>query len=94
LLGARATGFSESYQNLKKYLRWYEWGPESISQIATVPGSQGADESPLADVLDDKDHRQNDLPDTARRALYLWLDANVPFSGNYEKAAGASLAMP
>jgi hypothetical protein len=27
------------------------------------------------------------LPDDERRRIYLWLDANAPFYGTYEKAA-------
>lgn len=89
LTGGKSGDFSESYQNLKKYLRWHEWGDASISHIATRPGKQGADESPLTAVLDDGHHRQNPLPEQARRTLYLWLDANAPFFGTYDKAEQA-----
>jgi len=71
---------------LKPYLRWYEWGGASIQQVATLPGRCGADESPLTAILDDENHR--DLPnfaDADRRTLYLWLDANVPFYGVYDR---------
>jgi len=34
-----AETFSRSYQNLKPFLRWYEWGEASISQTA-APSSQ------------------------------------------------------
>ncbi len=49
--------FSRSYENLRPYLRWYEWGGASITQIATPPGRIGADESRLLKVLGDKNHR-------------------------------------
>ncbi len=79
--------FSKSYQSLKPYLRWYEWGGASISQIATHPGQIGADASHLTSILDDSNHRTElQWTDTERRHLYLWLDANVPFYGVYSSA--------
>jgi len=67
-------------------LRWYEWGGASISQIATRPGQIGADASRLMAVLEDENHRQEvRLSDSDRRNLYLWLDANVPFYGTYNR---------
>ncbi len=86
LTGDTAKKFSRSYENLKPYLRWYEWGGASISQIATHPGHIGADESPLARILDDATHQPEvRLTDTDRRSLHLWLDANVPFYGTYTR---------
>lgn len=93
--------FSRAYQNLRPYLRWYEWGDASISQIASYPGQAGADASPLTQVLDDATH----LPaltwsEAEKRRLYLWLDANAPFYGSYvavEQLAqrqGAAIAPP
>jgi hypothetical protein len=77
--------FSRSYQNLKPYLRWYEWGGESISQIATHPGQIGADASKLTRILEDQNHQaQVRWTDAERRRIYLWLDANVPFYGTYD----------
>jgi hypothetical protein len=81
-----AGAFSKSYQGLKKHLRWYEWGGASITQIATSPGRQGADESRLTRILDDATHSAIGLPETDRRILYLWLDSNVPFYGTYDRA--------
>jgi hypothetical protein len=76
--------FTRSYQNLKPFLRWYEWGNASISQIATHPGQIGADASPLTAILEDATHRPAlKWTDAERRRLYLWLDANVPFFGTY-----------
>lgn len=86
LTGAVEGEFTRSYDALKPYLRWYEWGGASIQQIATLPGRCGADESPLTAILADENHR--DLPnftDADRRTLYLWLDANVPFYGVYDR---------
>jgi hypothetical protein len=78
--------FTKAYVNLRPYLRWHEWGGESISQIATRPGHGGADESPLSKILDDANHGPRlSLPAADRRRLYLWLDANVPFYGTYLK---------
>ena len=86
LTGAVEGEFTRSYDALKPYLRWYEWGGASIQQVATLPGRCGADESPLTAILADENHR--DLPnfaDADRRTLYLWLDANVPFYGVYDR---------
>ncbi|MCX8157699.1 MAG: hypothetical protein N3J91_14850 [Verrucomicrobiae bacterium] len=82
--------FTRSYQNLKKYLRWYEWGGASISQIASLPGRAGADASPLTRILEDQNHRDIGLNEADRRALYLWMDANVPFYGTYDHAEQAA----
>jgi hypothetical protein len=79
-------GFTQAYQNLRPYLRWYEWGGESISQIATHPGQIGADASRLSTILEDDNHQtQVQWADANRRRIYLWLDANVPFYGTYDK---------
>ena len=86
LTGETAKNFSRAYQSLKPYVRWYEWGGASISQIATHPGRIGADESPVTRVLEDATHRPEvQWTDAERRRLYLWLDANVPFYGTYAR---------
>ncbi len=86
LTGDQAEDFSRSYQGLKPFLRWYEWGDASISQIATHPGCSGADASPLTRVLEDATHRPAlQWTDAERRRVYLWLDANVPFYGAYAR---------
>lgn len=85
LIGGNAKAFSLAYENLKPFLRWYEWGNASISQIATHPGQIGADASKLTSVLDDSHHRPNlTWTGEERRRIYLWLDANVPFYGTYD----------
>jgi hypothetical protein len=81
-----AKAFSRSYQNLRPFLRWYEWGGESISQIATHPGQIGADASKLTAILADDLHRREvRWAEPDRRCMYLWLDANVPFYGTYDR---------
>ena len=76
--------FSRSYQSLRPFLRWYEWGSESIQQSTTLPGRCGADESPLTEILDDPVHQnQVKLSDKERRTISLWLDANAVFYGDY-----------
>ena len=75
--------FTRSYASLRPYVRWYEWGGASISQIVTRPGQGCADESPLVAILGDERHRPLELPDEDVRRLYIWLDANVPFYGSY-----------
>lgn len=78
--------FSRSYNSLRKYVRWYEWGGQSIGQIATRPGRMGADESPLLGILGDENHRQAvQLSDAERLRLYVWLDGNASFYGTYSR---------
>ncbi|MGQ9761653.1 MAG: HzsA-related protein [Thermogutta sp.] len=93
--------FTRSYVNLRPYLRWYEWGGASISQIVTRPGELGADASPLLKILQDPTHRQAvRLDQPALSRLTLWLDANVPFYGAYEPSQraeqrlGALISLP
>lgn len=85
LTGEPAGQFTKSYQNLKPFVRWYEWGGASIEPIVTRPGRIGADESPLTKVLTDAVHAPSlKLEDDELRRLYLWLDGNAPFYGVYE----------
>jgi len=85
LTGEPAGQFTESYQNLKPFVKWYEWGGASIEPIVTRPGRIGADESPLTKVLTDAVHAPHlKLEDDELRRLYLWLDGNAPFYGTYE----------
>ncbi len=90
-LTGEATGtFTRSYDNLRPYVRWHEWGGESITPTVTRPGHCGADESPLTAVLDDANHRPHlNLPSADRRRFYIWLDANAPFYGTYREDAQA-----
>ncbi len=93
--------FTRSYVNLRPYLRWYEWGGGSISQIVTRPGQLGADASPLLNILENPTHREAvTLDRESLLRLTLWLDANVPFYGTYDndqraqQRAGQLIAMP
>ncbi len=86
LTGDPEPPFTRSYQNLRPFLRWFEWGGASIAEASTHPGRIGADASPLTRILEDPTHRAKAaLPDEDRRRLYLWLDANAPFYGTYSK---------
>jgi hypothetical protein len=86
LTGEPTGVFSRSYDSLRPLVRWYEWGGQSISQIVTRPGHQGADESRLLQVLSDKTHAAEvKLPSADRERLVLWLDANAPFYGTYRE---------
>ncbi|MCY2950529.1 MAG: hypothetical protein NTU53_00945, partial [Planctomycetota bacterium] len=78
-------GFTKSYNAMRKYVRWYEWGGESIDQAVTRPGHGGASDSRLLSVLGDGNHQEVKLSDEERRRLYIWLDGNVPFYGTYGK---------
>jgi hypothetical protein len=86
LTGEPAGTFSRSYEGLKKYVRWYEWGGNTIEPIITRPGCSGADESPLLKVLVDSIHAEHvHLPDEDLQRLHIWLDGNAPFYGTYEQ---------
>jgi len=87
LTGGPDGQFTRSYNNLKPYLRWYEWGGASITGAVTRPGRIGADESRLTKILADATHAPKlNLPREDRDTLYIWLDGNVPFYGTYDKA--------
>jgi hypothetical protein len=85
LTGEPAGQFTKAYQNLKAFVRWYEWGGASIEPIVTRPGRIGADKSPLTKVLTDPVHAPSlKLDDSELRRLYIWLDGNAPFYGAYD----------
>jgi len=95
ILTADAAGtFTKSYEELKPYVRWYEWGGQSIREIGTEPGHIGTDESRLLKVLADKTHAQQvKLSPEDYERLCIWLDGNAPFYGTYEtEAQGAQQA--
>ncbi len=83
LTGQPTKTFTQAYEQLRPFVRWFEWGDASISQAVTRPGHSGASESKLSAILDDATHRVVQLPDEDRRRIYLWLDANAPFYGTY-----------
>jgi len=84
LTSTAETPFVKSYLSLRSYVRWHEWGDQSISQIATRPGRMGADESKLISILSDSNHGEKiALSKAEKEAIYLWLDANAPFYGAY-----------
>ena len=86
LLGTPTGEFTVSYENLKPYARWYEWGKVTIREIVTTPGHMPADESPLTKILVDSNHaRKVNLSDSERHRIYLWLDGNATFYGSYSK---------
>jgi hypothetical protein len=88
LTGEPEGTFTKSYVNLKPYVRWYEWGDQSIREIGTEPGHSGADESRLPTILRDKTHSNHvSLAREDYLRLCIWLDGNVPFYGTYEKKA-------
>ncbi|MCX7048953.1 MAG: hypothetical protein NTX50_26135 [Candidatus Sumerlaeota bacterium] len=84
LTGEADGTFSRSYKNLKPYLRWYEWGGDSITGAVTFPGRMGADESRLTKILADSTHAPKlKLSREDRDRLYIWMDGNAPFYGAY-----------
>jgi hypothetical protein len=88
LSGEPAGPFSRSYEALRPYVRWFEWGGRTIAGAVTPPGRLGADESPLSRILRDERHaREAPLSDGERRRIFLWLDANAPFYGTYDAEA-------
>jgi len=77
--------FTKSYDNLKPFVKWYEWGGDSIEAIVTRPGKIGSDVSPLTKIISDPLHRKHvKLSQDELDKLYIWLDGNVPFYGVYE----------
>lgn len=78
--------FTLSYENLRPYAQWYEWGKAGIGGFVTRPGHMPADRSPLTKILDDTHHgSQVKLKENDRRRLYLWLDGNASFYGVYSR---------
>lgn len=88
LTGAPRGEFTASYEGLKPYVRWYEWG-EGIPGFVTRPGRMPADVSPLGRIVADDRHRGL-LNDEERRAILLWLDGNAAFFGTYAEEARAA----
>ncbi|MEW6236029.1 MAG: hypothetical protein AB1656_11630 [Candidatus Omnitrophota bacterium] len=84
LIGAASGEFSASYESLRPYVRWFEWGDKTIDEIATYPGRTPSIVSPLIGILEDENHAGKiHLEDSERRRLYLWLDGNAAFFGSY-----------
>jgi hypothetical protein len=94
--------FTASYEGLKPYVKWYEWGDKGgLVGHVTQPGRMPADHSPLTKILDDVHHvGKMNLTTDERRRIYLWLDGNAAFYGTYtreERLAqrkGAAVAPP
>ena len=88
LTGEPAGPFTRSYESLKPYVKWFEWGGASIAGTVTQPGRIGVDESRLAKVLGGEKHAARvKLSDDDRRRLYIWMDGNAPFYGTYDAAS-------
>jgi len=86
LTGESNGAFSRSYNSLKPYLRWYEWGGASITGAVTFPGRMGADASRLTKILADSTHAPtHKLSREDRDRLYIWMDGNAPFYGTYSR---------
>ena len=86
LTGAAEGTFSRSYNALKPFVRWHEWGEASLSGAVTQPGRLGADSSRLTQILSDATHAaKSPLPAEDRLRIMVWLDGNVPFRGEYEQ---------
>ena len=81
----KVTGdFTAAYDNLRPYVRWYEWGKMTINKIVTRPAQMPSDLSPLTAVLEGPNHSKRvQLSDEEFRRLYLWLDGNASFYGTY-----------
>ena len=89
VLSGEAEGeFTRSYNGLKPFVRWYEWGGATISEIVTRPGRIGADVSALSKVLVDDTHSKCvELSEAEMGRINIWLDGNVPFYGTYDEEA-------
>jgi hypothetical protein len=90
LTGGVRGHYTESYLGLRPSVRFYEWGQNNIRYLSSLPGMCGADMSPLTKILDDENHVGHvSLSEEERRTIYLWLDANAPFYGVYDRAEQA-----
>ena len=77
--------FTQSYESLREYVRWFEYGGKTLYENVTIPGRLPAKAGRLLSILDDKTHAGAvKLTDAERRKLYIWLDGNAPFYGSYE----------
>jgi hypothetical protein len=86
LTGEPVGTFSRSFENLRPFVRWYEWGGKTIGHVTTRPGQSGADESPLLRIIADSTHLARvNLPTEDRRRMHVWLDGNAPFYGTYSE---------
>ncbi len=86
LTSVAAGHFSKSYESLKPYVRWFEWGGNSITHLTTRPGRSATTESPLVKILGDATHIEHvQLSEAERERLYIWLDGNAPFYGTYSR---------
>jgi hypothetical protein len=102
LTGAADGLFTRSYNSLRPFVRWYEWGGASIAGAVTHPMQIGADTSRLTAVLADATHgRKVTMLPEDRQRLFIWLDSNVPFYGTYDQGrqqqqqqAGAAVPLP
>ncbi len=84
LTGEASGEFTVAYDNLKPFVRWYEWGEKTINGIVTRPAQMPSDMSALPRVLSDANHAKTvQLGEEQRRRLYLWLDGNASFYGTY-----------
>jgi hypothetical protein len=87
LTGAPDGDFTVSYEGLRPYVRWYEWGGGIVGDV-TRPGHMPADESPLTKILENEHHAgEVELTESERRRICLWLDGNAAFYGVYLKSA-------
>ncbi len=86
LTGEPAGSFVRSYESLRPFARWYEWGGASIGEVVTRPGQGGADASLLMSILEDPVHAdQVRLSSADRQRICIWLDSNAPFYGTYSE---------
>ncbi len=102
LTGQVQDEFTQSYQNLKPFVRWNEWGGASLNQTATRPGRGGADQSPLTQVLGDATHgsaiasaRRRPSPAVSvagRQCAVLWHVHGAGAAGPTARRSGAAAA--
>jgi hypothetical protein len=86
LTGEPTGSFSRSYDSLRTFVRWYEWGAASIGAVATRPGQVGADASPLLTILEDSVHADRVRFSAAdQERICAWIDGNAPFYGTYSE---------
>ncbi len=93
--------FTKSYNALVKHVSFSAWGrPEQNFEPLTQPLRFGAAGSPLAKILDQKEHADIRLSVEDKERLNTWMDANALFYGTFnvdeqkKQLAGQSIAEP
>ena len=101
LTGEPEGDFTKSYNVLVNHVSFSAWGrPEQNFEPLTQPLRFGAVGSPLAKLLEQKEHADIRLSAEDKERLNTWMDANALFYGTFnvdeqkKQSAGQSIAEP